>query len=334
MGKLSDHYGRKPLLIISQFSTFISFIVLGFANTIGLIILSRIIDGLLGSNFSIAQAYLSDISSKKDRSKVFGLSGVAFGFGFLVGPAIGGYLAEISSLGFGLPCFISAGISLLTIFLTAFFLKETVKKKKKKMIFRNLFHFNNFKKYFSNKDVSSLLWQFFFYLICHITFTSQMALFTNKQFGFKSKEVGFLLAYVGLNSIIQRGVVLPKLIDYFGEKKLLNLGIFSVIIGLIISSIINKGWMLVFAITFFSTGAGVIRPLLVGGVSKKVSGKEQGAILGITNSLGSLAQMIGPLIGGFVLSYFAPGILPLTSAFFMGLVLVMIIKNSKKSINY
>ena len=94
MGRLSDSYGRRPLLIISQLSTFISFLVLGFSNSLFWIFTSRIIDGLLGSNFSIAQAYLSDISAEEDRSKVFGYSGVAFGLGFLVGPAIGGFLSQ------------------------------------------------------------------------------------------------------------------------------------------------------------------------------------------------------------------------------------------------
>ena len=127
MGRLSDHYGRKPMLIFSQLSTFISFIILGFANTIWLVFLSRIVDGMLGSNMTIAQAYISDISSKKDRSKAFGLAGVAFGIGFLIGPAIGGTLAKIN---YSIPSFIAAGISLLTIFTTFFFLPETVKRKK------------------------------------------------------------------------------------------------------------------------------------------------------------------------------------------------------------
>ncbi|MFH2118223.1 MAG: MFS transporter, partial [Candidatus Paceibacterota bacterium] len=115
MGSLSDTYGRRPLLLLSQFSTFVGFLVLGFANTLWLIFLSRAIDGLLGSNFTIAQAYISDITSTKNRSKAFGLSGAAFGFGFLIGPAIGGYL---SRFGYSVPAYLAAGISLLSILLT------------------------------------------------------------------------------------------------------------------------------------------------------------------------------------------------------------------------
>lgn len=145
MGRLSDHYGRRPLLIISQLSTFVGFVVLGFANTLVLIFLSRAIDGLFGSNFTIAQAYLSDISSKKDRSKVFGIIGAAFGVGFLIGPGIGGYLAEFS---YSLPSFAAAGVSALTIFLTVMFLPETVKRKKEGKIKIKILDFSQFRRFF------------------------------------------------------------------------------------------------------------------------------------------------------------------------------------------
>lgn len=334
MGKLSDHYGRKPLLIFSQISTVVSFIVLGFANTVWMIIFSRIIDGLLGSNFTIAQAYLSDVSSKKDRSKVFGLSGVAFGFGFLIGPAIGGYLATVSSLGFRLPSFIAAGISLVTIILTMTMLKETVKEKKKIKINFKLFNFDNFKKYFSNPMISPLLWQFFLFLLSHFTFTSQYALFVNRQYGMGAQEIGFLLAFVGLNSIIMRGVLLSKLIDFFGEKRLLNIGISAIIIGDLIAAFARNYYILFGAMFLFSFGAGVIRPLIVGEVSRKAHPKEQGAVLGVTNSLGSVAQMISPLVGGYVLSYYAPMSLPLISAFFVSIVLFFIIRKNNKAATY
>mgnify|MGYP000595605339 FL=1 len=123
LGRLSDVFGRKPLLIASQVSTFISFLVLGRATTLGMIFLSRAIDGALGSNYTIAQAYISDISSKKDRSKAFGISGMAFGFGFLIGPAIGGYL---SRFGFSVPAFVAAGIALVTIVLIGMLKPEVI----------------------------------------------------------------------------------------------------------------------------------------------------------------------------------------------------------------
>lgn len=126
LGRLSDIYGRRPLLIASQISTFISFLILAKSTSLTMIFLSRAVDGLLGSNFTIAQAYISDISTKKNRSKAFGISGIAFGIGFLIGPAIGGFL---SKFGFSVPAFIASGISFLTILATFFFLPETVTKK-------------------------------------------------------------------------------------------------------------------------------------------------------------------------------------------------------------
>ena len=127
LGRLSDHYGRKPMLLISQFSTFLGFLILGYANSLWMIFLSRIVDGLFGANYTIAQAYLSDISSKKDRSKVFGLSGAAFGFGFLIGPGIGGWLSQF---GFSVPSFMAAGVAFITLLIIAFVLPETIKRPK------------------------------------------------------------------------------------------------------------------------------------------------------------------------------------------------------------
>ena len=322
------------MLIFSQISTVISFIILGFANSIWMIILSRIVDGLLGSNFVIAQAYLSDVSSKKDRSKVLGLSGVAFGFGFLIGPAIGGYLATVSKLGYSLPSFIAASISLITIILTILLLEETVKNKKKIKINLKLFHFRNYKKYLKDPKISPLLWQFFFFLLCHITFTSQFALFTNRQYGLGTREIGFMLAFVGLNSIIQRGILLSKLIDFFGEKKLLNIGISSIILGSLTAASFTSIYALIGAMFLFSFGTGVIRPLMIGEVSRKSPKDEQGAVLGVANSLGSIAQIISPLIGGYVLTFFPAFTLPLISSFFVSLVLIFIIRKNNKAALY
>ncbi|MBN2421713.1 MFS transporter [Candidatus Woesearchaeota archaeon] len=330
MGRLSDHYGRKPLLFFSQLSTFISFLVLGFSNSLWMIFLSRIIDGLLGSNFTIAQAYLSDISSKKNRSKAFGLSGAAFGIGFLIGPATGGFLSQY---GYGVPAFIAAGMSFITILTTIFLLPETVKRKKDVKINLKIFHFNDFKKYFSNKKISPKLGTFFSYILTHVIWVSLSALYAERQLGFNAQDMGFYLTYVGLISVILRGFLLGRLIDFFGEKKLQFFGAASMILGLLAASIIKEPWMFLVVMTFFASGSGLLRPLLIGSVSRLGSEKEQGALMGVTNSLGSLAQIFGPMIGGAVINYLFPGCLGLVAGFVMVIGLVMMAREEKRKNN-
>jgi len=331
MGKLSDSYGRKPLLMFSQISTFISFIILGFSNTIWMIFLSRIVDGILGSNFTIAQAYLSDISTKKDRSKVFGLSGAAFGVGFLIGPGIGGFLAQ--KFGYNVPAFIAAGVSLITIILTQLFLKETVKRKKDTKITLKIFHPEHFKKYFENKIIKNKILIFFSYILCHMVFVSTWALFAQKKLGFDTQSIGFILTYVGFNSVIFRGVLLNRMIDFFSEKKLQLISVISMITSMVFTTFINQKWMIYVSMTLFSFGAGILRPLIAGEISRSVNKNEQGAIMGVTNSVGSIAQILGPLIGGILLNYFIPESLTITAAIIMTFGLFLIIRDNKISEN-
>lgn len=307
MGKLSDRYGRKPLLILSQLSTFISFVVLAFANSIEMIFLSRAIDGLLGSNMTIAQAYLSDISSKKDRSKVFAISGIAFSVGFLIGPAAGGYLAKFS---YSLPAFISAGISLMTIFLTMALLKETVKDRKEfEFKWKEILDLKSFLKYFSDENKKNRLWEFFAFVLTHAIWTNQMSLYVNMKFGWGTDIVGYGLAYVGLINVIIRGVFFAKIIDKFGEAKMKMVGMWSCLISFVSLAFTTQGWMLFPVFTFFAFGGSFVRPTLTGEISKNSNEKEQGSIMGVLGSLQSLSQIMGPLVGGYVLTNFAPSLM-------------------------
>ncbi len=301
MGKLSDAYGRRPLLIISQLSTTLSFIVLAFSNSLWLIFLSRSIDGILGSNFTIAQAYISDITTQQDRSKAFGLSGAAFGIGFLIGPAIGGYLSQFS---FALPALLAAGISAISILLTYFFLPETVTKTHQKFSFKEvkILDPTPFKKYLFTQQTSSALWQFFFYSLAHVTWTANFAVYGAMKLDLTAKVTGYILAYIGLISIILRMKIIPKLIDLFTEEKLIFWGMISIIFGLLLAPLFKTLTPFFALMTFFSFGTGLTRPLLNGAISRKAPENEQGAIMGVANSLGSLSQIIGPILGGILLS--------------------------------
>ena len=328
MGRLSDHYGRKPLLIFSQLSTFLSFIILGLAGSLKMIFLSRIVDGLLGSNFTIAQAYLSDISTKKQRSRIFGLSGMAFGLGFLVGPAIGGFLSQFS---YSIPAFLAAGVSFITILTTLIFLPETVKRKKGVKLDLEIFNISQFKKYFSKPKIAHQLWVFFSFILTHALWVSTFALYAKRQLNLNSSDIGYMLAYIGLITIVLRGFLLGKIINFFGEKRLKVIGMFLVIIGLLFSAVVTNWWMFLIVMTFFAVGNGFSRPLLTAGISRSVSGQEQGAILGVSNSLESLSRIIGPLAGGLIINYFPPGALGLIAALVMTTGLIFMLKNQKQS---
>jgi len=326
MGRLSDHYGRKPLLVFSQLSTFISFIILAAADSLWLIFLSRIIDGILGSNFTIAQAYLSDVSGEKERSQAFGLSGVAFGVGFLIGPAIGGFLAGID---YSIPSLLAALISLGTIIITLTSLQETVKRKGKVRLNGEMFKLKAFKKYLVDFRIKCLLAAFFAYSLAHTVWVSQASLFTEKLLGFGTQQMGLVLTYIGFLTILLRGVLLKKLIKIFGELPLQKIGIILSGLGLLLSFFGAEPLIFWLSLTIFALGTGLARPLLLASLSKQVSSQEQGSILGVANSLGSLSRIIGPLMGGAIINYFYPGFLGIAAGLIIAAGLVVDLKRPK-----
>lgn len=314
MGKLSDYVGRRPMLIISQLSTLASFVILGFSNSLWMIILSRIIDGLFGSNKTIASAYLSDISSKEDRSKAFGLAGMAFGAGFLVGPATGGFL---SRFGYSLPAFLAAALSLVTIIMTLVMLPETVKKRKITGLKINPLSLDSFSKYFRNKRVSFMLLTFAAYVSALFIFTTNQALFLNMKFDFTAEKVGYLLAYIGVINLVFRSPLLGKIIKIVGEDRLALFGITSMASGLFLITFVGNNIFLYFAYTLFALGSAFVRPLITGEISRRVPQTEQGEVLGVAGSLGSLSRIITPILGGFLISNLFAGSLTLVSSAIM-----------------
>lgn len=330
MGKLSDSYGRIPLLILSQLSTLISFIVLGFANSLWMLFASRMIDGLLGSNYTITQAYLSDITPQKERTKIFSLTGIAFSIGFFIGPALGGYLAQFS---YSLPSFLAAGMAGATIITTYLYLPETIIKSKKFTWSWDIFKIKQFKLLKTKSKISLPLWEYFSYVITHGLWASSFALYAERQFNFGAKEIGYIFAVIGGVSIFIKGLILPKLLNIVAEDRLRIIGAMSIVLALIFTPIIESEQLLTVATVLFAFGASLLRPSLTAHISKQASAEKQGEIMGITDSLGSIAQIIGPLGGGFLIQNFFPGSLGLISATTMivGLILMIVEKRINKS---
>lgn len=199
IGRLSDKFGRKIALFLSVGGTFASLLVLGFARSLTMIFFSRLVDGLTGGNISVAQSYISDFSDEKSRSKSLGLIGAAFGLGFILGPAIGGFL---SRWGFSTPAFFAAGLAFLNL-INIFFLlpdsKPVVDPKKVPYTLEELI------KTFKQPKVSSLLFTRIFYSLGFTTFESSFTLFAIRRLQLELSQTSFVLAYIGLVLVITQG---------------------------------------------------------------------------------------------------------------------------------
>jgi len=321
-GKLSDHFGRKPLFILSQLSTFAGFMFLGFATTALLLIISRLIDGLLGSNMTVSQAYISDITEPKHRTRVYGYSSGVFGAALIFGPVIGGVLSTIN---FSVPMFFAAGITLISLILVIFFLPETITKKTEKisLSFNDVIPVKEVKKFAITANVRSNLTKFFIYNIAFFLFISNLGLLAEKQFNVTADQVSFYMAWIGILRVIIQTTLIARILSFFGENRALITGIVSMTVSMVLLAFSAEYLFVFVPLVFLAYGTGVGRPILISSLTNSVTQKETATILGVNNSLTSIAQIITPILGGFMIEYFPPQLLPLTSAVFFGSILFL-----------
>ena len=324
-GKLSDHFGRKPLFILSQISTFIGFIFLGFATTAILLIIARLIDGLLGSNMTVSQAYISDITEPKHRTRVYGYSSGVFGAGLIFGPFIGGILSTIN---YSVPMFFAATITMISIVLVILFLPETIPKSSEKISlrFNDIIPINDIRHFVTTHYIRNSLLMFFIYTIAFFLFISNISLLAEAQFQATAEEVSFYMVWIGVIRVGIQTVLIARILRFFGEKRALVTGIVSMLISMVALAFSAEYLFVFIPLIFLAYGTGVSRPLLISKLTNSVTQKETGAILGVNNSLISVAQIITPIIGGLIIEYLPSQTLPLLSALIFTL-LILFLRN-------
>lgn len=314
LGQISDHVGRKPVLTVSQLGTFAGFLVLAWAPSLPLVFLARIIDGLTAGNLSIAQAYIADVTTPKERSRAFALIGIAFGIGFLIGPGASGYLTH--HYGYRVPILCAAALSLLSILGTTFLLpsdpphpegdaaqelEAPVAPGGKRL---RILDWGTYLQYFRRPILSGLLIEFFLFTFAFATFTAGFALFAERRFtwhgvAFGPKEVGVIFMYSGFLGIVVQGSMRQgALIRRIGEWRLVTLGFLAATIGYTLLGFSAGVGLLLIAASFASFGTGVLRPALTSLISQQVTRGEQGVVLGLNQSLLSVAQIAAPAIAG------------------------------------
>jgi len=312
LGRLSDRHGRKKLLVISQLGSALGFVILGTANSLPLLFLSRLIDGITGGNLSIAQAYIADITDSNNRAKGMGLLGAAFGLGFMLGPAIGGYL---SSFGFIVPALFAASIAALTSAATTIFLKETIHPPS---IFRSRqpsFSFQSLRQTLNKQPLGLLLFSMFLLSLAFSNLQGTYALFVELKFDWGPKEVGYIFALIGIIAIITQLKLVPFAVTRFGERFTFVHSIPLIGSGFAILAYAETIPLVIVANTLIPLGNSLANPTLSALASENVRPEEYGTTLGFLQSAGSLGRILGPIMGGFLFSI-APHA-PYLSSFFI-----------------
>jgi DHA1 family tetracycline resistance protein-like MFS transporter len=303
LGRLSDKYGRRPVLFISLVGSAVGYLVIGWAETIALVFIGRIIGGITGGNISTAQAYVADVTSPKNRAKGMGLFGAAFGLGFIFGPALAGVL---SKYGVHVPFYVAAALSFANAVALYFVLPESLKPEMRAAAPERRGRLAEALHSLQNAEFREVNIVYFLLVTAFSIMTYAFVLYTAHRFGFTAEQNGYLFAFVGIIAVTIQGVFLDRLVRTFGETKLVIAGCLMMVASLFAIPIIGPatgGLIGLLACTIVLTsGNSVASPGLTTLASKTADESDQGRALGILQSGASLARAIGPIIGGLLLN--------------------------------
>jgi DHA1 family tetracycline resistance protein-like MFS transporter len=299
-GTLSDRIGRRPVIMYSVALTAVAHLIFSQSYSLGILLFSRILAGVGSANISAAQAYITDISEPKNRAKSLGLIGAAFGLGFIFGPPLGGYVKD--TFGFEWVGYMAGALSFINLILVYFFLPESLKEKKPDTPF-SFRPVSNIYNALQKPLIRELFLINFIYIAAFSMMQITAALLWKEHSNLSDKDIGYVFAFIGVCSALIQGVFVGKFTDRFGEKKLLVMGNFSMAIGLLAMPFFNGDlfmpWEFV-VLLLIALSNGFVGPSLASLLSQKANPGELGQTLGLNQSFGSLARVVGPTLGGFL----------------------------------
>ena len=300
-GKLSDKFGRKPIITICLFLNAIGYIIFAYTHSFELLIISRIVGGIGGSSVSVAMAYIADVTTKENRAHGMGLIGAAFGLGFVFGPLIGGGL---SKYGYAVTGFGSAAFSFIAFLTTVFFLPESnVNIQKAEETVRKILDITALKKVFTHPSIGVLIILFFIQTFAMANIYGTFALIGYEHYHFTDMQNGLMYGILGLVSAIVQGGLLRYISKFMDQKKLLKFGSVTMMLGLALIPYGINFTGLAIVVSLLSLGAGILQPTILSMISTIAPETEQGITLGTNQSMSSLARVLGPFWGGFVFQY-------------------------------
>ncbi len=302
-GTLSDRYGRRPIIMLSVFITGVAYLVFAQVDALSVLFLSRLLSGIGSANISVAQAYITDVTTPDERTKKLGLLGAAFGIGFIIGPTLGGFLKSVSTPGqVDWVGYVTATMSLANLTLAYFLLPESIKKKRSDAPY-NFKVVTGIVMELKKPSIRELLLINFIFIASFMLMQLSSSLMWKEIDGLNDKQIGYVFAFVGLVTVIVQGALVGRLVKWIGERKMLTLGIFFMISGLVILPLVGESLFIPFelmGLALVALANGCLMPSITSLISKYSDPKDVGQVLGVNQSFGSVARAMGMGISGFL----------------------------------
>lgn len=293
LGALSDRFGRRPVILISCFGLAIDYVIMALAPSLAWLFVGRVISGITTSNISTAFAYVTDVTAPEKRAKAFGLISTTFGLGFVIGPAVGGWLGNVN---LRFPFWAAAALSLANALYGFFILPESLPLEKRA---KSAWHMANplgsLNLLRSHPELAGLSVVITLFYLAQQSLPSIWALYTEYRYVWNRRDVGLSLAVVGVCAALVSGALVGPFVKRFGERRSLLSGLVFGILGFAFFGLASRGWMIFAAIPFVALW-GIAGPAMQSLMSRRVDASSQGKLQGAINSLRALTGMVGPLL--------------------------------------
>jgi DHA1 family tetracycline resistance protein-like MFS transporter len=321
LGRLSDRYGRKPILLLSLAGSAAGYVLFGLARSLSVLFAARIIDGISGGNISTAQAYVADVTEPEERARGMGMIGAAFGLGFIFGPAIAGFSLH---LGESAPGFVAAGMSCAALVAAALFLEEPARRTEEgsRLAARSVSG-SDFLAAVRQPVVAGVLAVFFLATFAFANFEATFSQFLHDAHALPVARVSFVFTYIGVLIALVQGLLVPRVSRSLGEGRMAAAGLLMLAAGLLLLPLAPSVVLTMGVLVPLTVGIGLTNPSLSSLISKSVSADQRGGVLGVYQSMSSLGRILGPLWGEFVFFRLGPSGPHWTGGLFAGAAMLL-----------
>ncbi len=295
-GRISDRFGRRRVLILGLLGSAVAYVIFARADSLALLFLSRIVGGIGGSTIPVAQAYIADVTPPTRRAGNMGLIGAAFGLGFVIGPALGGILAGVSPGSPAAPGYVAAGLCFANALVAALWLPESRRSRDRATSRFNLGA--ALTEVGGSGQIMIILAGYLFITMAFSTLQPTLSLLASERFALGARQAGYLFAMLGFVSAVYQGGIVRVLVPRMGERRLFRYSAVPFAAGLLVIGLATNLPLLLAGLVLLGIGYGGAVPAVLGLLSRAASPERQGGVLGVGQSVGSLARVFGPIMAG------------------------------------